>query len=166
MVNVPRDHPQRYGICWGNPAKWALERDHASQIMLKELKPEKDHNPLGPEVLKVAKKLQPEAVRMEEEGKFVSVVICTQGRPKNERGESSPQVMKDCIINLKALAKFPVKITFRLCTGDDDVLNFYRKAGRELGLDVLGDYWDEVRQLYKACMYVSPYFAYNLTDIF
>ena len=144
MVNDPRDHPQRYGICWGDPANWSSERDHASQIMLKELRPEKDSNPLGPEVLKVVKKIESEAARMEEEGKFVSVVICTQGVPKNERGEGSSHVMKDCIINLKALAKFPVKITFRLCTGDEKVLSFYRKAGRELGLDIMGDYWDEV----------------------
>ena len=112
--------------------------------MLKELRPEQEANPLGPEILKVVKKLEPEADRMEEEGKFVSVVICTQGAPKNERGESSSHVMKDCIINLKALSNLPVKLTFRLCTGDSKVLNFYRKAGIELGLDVLGDYWDEV----------------------
>ena len=88
MINNPGHHPQRYGVCWGDPSNWAAERDNASKIILKELKPEQESNPLGPEVLRVVKKLEPVAALMKNDGKFVSVVICTQGVPRNELGES------------------------------------------------------------------------------
>jgi hypothetical protein len=69
-------------------------------------------NPLGREINKVIKKLEAEAIRLEEQGKFVSVVICTQGVPTNEFGESSSSVMKDCLSSLKALSRLPVRIVF------------------------------------------------------
>ena len=97
MINNPGHHPQRYGVCWGDPSNWAAERDNASKIILKELKPEQESNPLGPEVLRVVKKLEPVAALMKNDGKFVSVVICTQGVPRNELGESGSDQLEGIV---------------------------------------------------------------------
>jgi hypothetical protein len=144
LSNKPHDEAQRYGVSWGDPEKWALERERASKKILKELSPELKSNPLGLEVLKVVKKLESEAVRLQEEGKFISVVICTQGVPTDPQGLSNSAVMKDCLKNLKALSNLPVKLVFRLCTKEKKVLNFYKKVDLDIECDVLGNYWDEV----------------------
>lgn len=81
-------------------------------------------------------------------GKFVSVVVCTQGVPTDENGLNSSEVMEEYIRSLFALSDLPVKIVFRLSTSDRNVLNFYKKADLDIiDCDVLGDYWKEVRYL-------------------
>jgi hypothetical protein len=148
MTNKPQSEAQRYGVCWGEPETWSSERDLASQKILKTIKPERVSNPLGREICKVIQKLKAAATWVKEEGKFVSVVICTQGVPTNEFGETSSAVMKECIQSFKALSDLPVKIVFRLCTRDKKVLNFYKKVDMDINCDVLGSYWDEVSLVY------------------
>lgn len=74
----------------------------------------------------------------------MSVVVCTQGVPTDENGVNSPEVMRECIASLFALTDLPVKIVFRLCTSDRDVIEFYNKIDLEIECDVLGDYFSEV----------------------
>lgn len=146
MSNKPANEAQRYGVCWGDPENWSSERDHASLKLLRTLRPEGRNNQLKTEIGRVIKKLESEAPRLEEEDKFVSVVICTHGVPTNEFGESSSAVMKEYISSLKALNDLPVKIVLRLVTNEKKVMNFYKKVDLSIDCDVLGNYWEEVRR--------------------
>jgi hypothetical protein len=90
------------------------------------------------------RKLESEAPRLREEGKFVSVVISTQGVPTDLEAESTSEIMSEYIQSLKALSELPARITFRLVTGDKKVIDFYKKVDLGFECDVIGDYWDEV----------------------
>jgi hypothetical protein len=144
MTNKPQKEAQRHGVSWGDPGHWADERKNTSRVIFKNLSPEQKANPLAYEIGKVRKKLEPQAARLKEDGMFVSVIICTHGVPMNEAGESSSASMKEFMKSLKALAELPVRIVFRLCTGKDKVLNFYKKIDIDFDCDVLGSYWEEV----------------------
>jgi hypothetical protein len=144
MINKPHDECQRYGICWGNPECWAQARDHASHKILEVLKPEQKANPIGSEVLKCAKMIKPEATCLKKEGKFVSVIICTQGVPTDKEVDSGSAVMIECLQSLTALSNLPVKIVFWLCTNEKKVTDFYKKVDLKMECDVLDSYWDEV----------------------
>ena len=110
------------------------------------MKPEQISNPLGFEGHRVVKKIKAATTRLEEEGKFITVVISTQGVPTNITGDdSSTAIMKECIKNWKELTELPVKLVFRLCTNDQKVVKFYKKVSNEIECVVLGNYWVEVR---------------------
>ena len=156
MTNKPRDQMQRHAVCWGEPDNWAIERKRASQVILKDLAPEQHTNPLVYEVSQIKKKLDPEASRLEKEGKFVSIIICTQGEPTDGEGEKNSAAMKEFIQSLKVLSDLPVKIVFRLFTSDEKVLNFYKKVDTDLvaNCDVLGNYWQEVSLVCNGCSHL------------
>jgi hypothetical protein len=155
MTNKPQNEAQRYGVCWGELEIWSSERDFASQKILKTIKPERISNPQGREIGTVIQKLKSAATGLEENGKFVSVVISTQGIPSDTFTESNSAVMEEYIQSLRALSALPVKIVFRLCTDDKKGRNFYKKIDMDIDCDVLGSYWDEVRHTYTylCCVY-------------
>lgn len=114
--------------------------------MLKAIKPEQKSNPLGYETRRFVKKIKAAAPRLEDEGKYITVVVSTQGVPTNITGDDgSTTIMKECIKNWKELSELPVKLVFRLCTNDQKVVNFYKRVSVELQCVVLGNYWVEVR---------------------
>ena len=79
-------------------------------------------------------------------GQTVTVVICTQGVPKDKKGETSRDIQRDFWNAMKKLLKLPVKIVMHLCTGDDSVFDVYNiMDSRVKNMDVLDDYWGEVR---------------------
>ena len=76
----------------------------------------------------------------------VTVVICTQGLPLDEHGMSSRTIQHEFWSELKALSKLPVKLIIRLCTDNEDAKDaFNTMDGRIESVDVLDDYWGEVR---------------------
>ena len=72
------------------------------------------------------------------------MVISTQGVPTDSNGHNKSEAMKEFIGSLFVLSELPVKITFRLCTREKKVLEFYNKVDLDIPCDVLGDYWTEV----------------------
>ena len=45
-----------------------------------------------------------------------------------------------------SLSQLPVKIIFRLCTDNDQVVDFFSSLDSKLDCDVLDDFWGEVRE--------------------
>jgi hypothetical protein len=88
--------------------------------------------------------IKPEATCLKKEGKFVSVIICTQGVPTDKEVDSGSAVMIECLQSLTALSNLPVKIVFWLCTNEKKVTDFYKKVDLKMECDVLDSYWDEV----------------------
>ena len=148
MTNKPKNTDQRFAISWGDPQNWPSQRQTSLET-LQALAPDLQANPLSDQIHKIIARLEPEAARLKSEHKFVSVVICTQGAATDKYGQNSPEVMKECIASLFALSDLPVKIVFRLCTNQKSVLDFYKKMELDVECDVMGDYWNEVRDIVK-----------------
>ena len=145
-TNKPPNEDQRFATCWGDPQSWTTQRKSSIQT-LQNLTPSLQANPLSEQIRKIIARLEPEASRLKSQKKYVSVVICTQGVVTDEYGQNSPEVMKECIASLFELSDLPVKIVLRLCTSQQSVLDFYKKVELDVDCDVMGDYWNEVRDI-------------------
>ena len=146
FVNDPPDGlPKRFGLCWGSKDDVVGELEQVNSIMSDVCLDSKE-NPLGRQFRKIERYLSREAARLEECDQYVGVVICTQGVPTDECGNRGEDVMKAFVKNLISLSKLPVKIVFRLCTDDDQVVDFYNTldANDQCACDVLDDFWGEV----------------------
>lgn len=111
---------------------------------MKDVTPDRACAPLATVVRKITSRLVPVAAQLDQEEKFVSVIICTQGVPTDENGKKGPAVLKDYLKSLSSLASVPVKVVFRICTDDEDVLEFYNTVDAKIECDVLDDFWGEV----------------------
>lgn len=126
LVNDPENKslPKRFGLCWGKEGDVAGELEQVHTVM-KDLTLDSKVNPLGRQLQKIERYLSKEASRLEENDEYVGVVVCTQGVPTDERGNKGQDVIKDFVKNLVSLSEMPVKIVFRLCTDNDQVVDFY-----------------------------------------
>lgn len=94
------------------------------------------------------------------EGKRVVIVLATDGLPSNAHGETN-QIEKNMFSNaLKKLERLPVWVVIRLCTDDDDVVEYYNSLDEqlELSMDVLDDFVGEAKEVCD----VNPWLNYAL----
>lgn len=94
------------------------------------------------------------------EGKRVVIVLATDGLPSNSHGETS-QIEKNMFSNaLRKLEGLPVWVVIRLCTDDDDVVEYYNNLDEqlELSMDVLDDFVGEAKEVFDA----NPWLNYAL----
>ena len=125
LVNDPGGNmPKRFGLCWGGPEGVSAELEQVNSVM-DTVAVDHKANPLAKQINRIEKYLSKEASRLDECDEFVGVVVCTQGVPTDERGNKGPDVIKDFVRSLVSLSNLPVKIIFRLCTDNDQVVDFY-----------------------------------------
>ena len=125
LVNDPgKKTPKRFGLCWGKKDDVSAELDQVKDVVT-ALTLDTKVNPLTRQIRKIEDYLSKEATRLEERDEFVGVIVCTQGVPTDENGNKGSGVVKDFVKSLVSLSRLPVKIYFRLCTDDDDVIDFY-----------------------------------------
>merc|ERR1719330_1937385 len=93
-------------------------------------------------------------------GQKAVVVIATDGIPTDERGYSTSFVRDAFIKALRRLLELPVWVVFRLCTDDDDVVEFYNNLDDdpELSIEVLDDFIGEAMEVYE----FNPWLNYGL----
>jgi hypothetical protein len=115
---------------------------------LEHTKLNNDQCPLTDQLHELVQKISNVAPSLVSNGETVTVVICTQGVPTDDEGETSRDIQRSFWSAIKKLSKLPVKIFIRLCTGDLSVCHVYNiMDARVKNLDVLDDYWSEVSEL-------------------
>jgi hypothetical protein len=84
-------------------------------------------------------------------GQKAVVVLATDGVPTNRFGEDSQHTRNDFKRALQSLEGLPLWLVIRLCTDDDEVVNFYNEIDSQLefSLDVLDDFFAEAREVYE-----------------
>ena len=106
--------------------------------------------------------VQHDAKRLNAAGKFVNLVVCTQGLAANDDGGvSRSQALRDSELrqSIYELSKLPVRITLRLCTDDDETMKMYNQIDSRLDhVDVLDDYEGESREVYLR----NPWLTYSI----
>lgn len=86
-----------------------------------------------------------------EAGCRVTVIIATDGLPTDERGYGGAAIQQQFVESLRGLEGLPVWVVVRLCTDKEKVVKFYNDLDSqlELSLDVLDDFIEEAREVYK-----------------
>jgi len=84
-------------------------------------------------------------------GQKAVVVLATDGVPTNRYGEDSPQTRNEFKTALQSLEGLPLWLVIRLCTDDEQVVNFYNDIDGQLefSLDVLDDFFAEAKEVYE-----------------
>ncbi len=88
---------------------------------------------------------------LEMEGKKVAVIIATDGLPTDAHGHSNKTMQNQFVQSLRLLEGLPVWLVIRLCTDDDEVVQFYNDLDDqlELSMDVLDDFVGEAEEVYE-----------------
>ena len=134
----------KFMLCCGNPEDVHDERSHLKSA-LKQATLSHAHCLLTDQLSKLEKMIAKMITKIPP-GQTITVVICTQGVPTDKKGRTSHDIQHDYWNAMKKLSKLPVKIVMRLCTGNDSVCDVYNKVDARVdGMDVLDDYWGEVR---------------------
>lgn len=151
LLNDPgaRVGPQEFSIAERGPTM--VENDHkiARSIMAKTrpsgFTPLKDH------IYTIRDQIINSADNLKTRGQKAVVVIATDGMPTDEMGMSSEFATNEFVQVMRLLEGLPVWIVIRLCTDDDDIVNFYNDLDEqlELSLEVLDDYVGEAQEVYE-----------------
>lgn len=93
------------------------------------------------------------------ESKIV-VVLATDGKPTDNFGYSSPAIDRE-FENALRQVQSKAWIVIRLCTNDNNVLNYYQRLDDqlELSLEVLDDYLEEAKEVHT----FNPWLTYSLS---
>jgi len=100
------------------------------------------------------------APSLRRDGRKVVIVIATDGLPTDEGGIGGAYESRRFVEALRALEGLPVWVVIRLCTDEDEVVNFYNDLDEqlELSLEVLDDYCGEAAEVYQ----FNPWLNYTL----
>mmetsp|Transcript_43249 Transcript_43249/g.43945 ORF Transcript_43249/g.43945 Transcript_43249/m.43945 type:complete len:382 (-) Transcript_43249:259-1404(-) len=84
-------------------------------------------------------------------GHKVAIVLATDGLPTDRYGHSSSNTRFEFKQALRLLEGLPLWVVIRLCTDDDEVVDFYNNIDNELELsiDVLDDFVAEAKEVYE-----------------
>lgn len=107
--------------------------------------------PLAARVREIAATVRDMAAGLRENGQKAVVILATDGLPSNLYGQSSGMEREEFRAALRSLEGLPVWVVIRLCTNDDDVVDYYNDLDGqlELSLDVLDDFVAEAKEVYE-----------------
>jgi len=116
--------------------------------------------PLRAHIIEIHRAVSQMAPALKEFGQRVSIILATDGLPTDENGDYNDLVLEQFIQSLRLLKGLPVWIVVRLCTDNDEVVEFYRSLDEqlELSLDVLDDFMEEAKEIYA----LNPWLNYAL----
>jgi len=93
-------------------------------------------------------------------GQKIALIITTDGLPTDDQGHGGPAHQQQFVNALRLLEGLPVWLVIRLCTDEEDVVNFYNELDNqlELSLEVLDDFAGEAQEVYEH----NPWLNYAL----
>ena len=116
--------------------------------------------PLIPHMQEIRNNLLALETELRNNGTKVVLVLATDGLPTSDRGIFDDSVRQQFVESLRALEGLPIWIVVRLCTDDDDVVQFWNSLDGqlELNLDVLDDFVSEAKEVHEH----NPWINYGL----
>ena len=160
LVNEPEGKiPKRFNVAWGERENFHIESEQATKFM-KDIRYQlnSDAIPLARQMRKIEAFLSREAPRLRERNQYIGIVVCTQGEPTDERGNTGPDILRQFMKNFSSLSDLPVKIIVRLCTDNDLIVDFYNTLDVNEKCDVLDDFWSEAMEVYLH----NPWLTYGI----
>ena len=116
--------------------------------------------PLRDRIMELYDAIHPMTIILKNAGQNVVIVIATDGKPTDESGYSKDFVTDVFVRALRQLLELPVWVVVRLCTDEEDVVDFYNSLDDdlELSIEVLDDFVGEAAEVHA----VNPWLNYGL----
>jgi len=107
--------------------------------------------PLSEHVREISMYVDSMKDQLNRSGQKAVVIIATDGLPSDRYGQNSQFQLNEFKQALRSLEGLPVWVVIRLCTDDDEVVDFYNNIDNELelSLDVLDDFIAEAKEVYE-----------------
>ena len=127
--------------------------------MLRKVRPG-GYTPLTQHIMEIHREVEAMAPELHRTGQRVAITIATDGLPTDERGYGGESYQNEFVESLRLLEGLPVWLVIRLCTDDDDVVDFYNNLDEilELSIDVLDDFLGEAKEVFAE----NPWLTYSL----
>ncbi|CAB9507516.1 expressed unknown protein [Seminavis robusta] len=116
--------------------------------------------PLTQHILEIHREVSAMAPTLRANGQRVTIQIATDGLPSDLRGYSRQEHRDEFVEALRSLEGLPVWVVVRLCTDEEDVVNFYNELDSvlELSMEVLDDFVGEAEEVHEH----NPWLNYAL----
>lgn len=117
----------------------------------------KGPTPLALHLRRLRSDLEMISRELEESGQKVVIIIATDGIPTNERGYTGKEITQDFVNALNNVYNFPVWVVFRLCTNNQEILEYYNGLDLllERPVEVLNDFMDESLEVHKCNPWIN-----------
>ena len=149
--------PQQF-IVGENPVRVA-EEVHYAQSLMRRSKPG-GCTPLTSHILEIHREVTALTPALRAKGQRIVIVVATDGLPTDECGYGGEVHQKEFVEALRLLEGLPVWVVIRLCTDEEEVVNFYNDLDvvLELSIEVLDDFCGEAAEVYEC----NPWLNYVL----
>jgi len=109
------------------------------------------------EIRQSVKELEPQ---LRADGCRVAIILATDGLPTDSRGYGGAAIQQQFVEALRGLEGLPVWVVVRLCTDEENVVEFYNDLDGqlELSLEVLDDFLEEAKEVHEH----NPWLNYAL----
>lgn len=116
--------------------------------------------PLTQHIYEIRNQVESLAPMLRASGQKVTIILATDGLPSDDYGRSSNAEQIKFRDALNTLEGLPIWVVIRLCTDNNDVVEYYNDLDRQLefSLEVLDNYTDEAAEIHK----VNPWLNYIL----
>uniref|UniRef100_A0A7S1GJZ3 VWFA domain-containing protein n=1 Tax=Cyclophora tenuis TaxID=216820 RepID=A0A7S1GJZ3_CYCTE len=137
--------PQQFGV-----AETPDQDEHEVMRIMQKVHPT-GSTPLTSHIKEIHRAVSDMTSQLRATGRKVVIVIATDGLPTDEFGVSGAYQQKQFVDCLRLLEGLPVWVVVRLCTDEDEVVNFYNDLDEqlELSLEVLDDFCGEAAEVYE-----------------
>merc|ERR1719384_185221 len=118
------------------------------------------YTPLRDHILEIYDLILPMSDVLRQTGQKAVIVIATDGKPTDESGMMNDFATSMFVEAMRRLEGLPIWVVIRLCTDDNDVVEFYNNIDEnlELSLDVLDDFQGEAQEVFE----MNPWINYAL----
>lgn len=149
MLNDPgvKIGPQEFSVAEQDAGK--IEHDVKAAKQIIERSEPRGVTPLTQHLLAIRSRIQSMEQKLNSQGQQAVIVIATDGLPSNAHGKSTREVQQEFVDTLQSLQSLPVWLVVRLCTDDDDVVEYYNNLDNqlELPLEVIDDFFGEAEEI-------------------
>jgi hypothetical protein len=141
--------PQQFSVA--EKGKKFLQDDlQVAQTTMKRVSPS-GVTPLTEHVREIRENVLTMREQLMDAGQKVAIILATDGLPSDNFGVSNASTRAEFEASLRSLEGLPVWIVVRLCTDEDDVVEYYNNLDGqlELSLEVLDDFTGEAKEVYE-----------------
>mmetsp|Transcript_21544 Transcript_21544/g.32891 ORF Transcript_21544/g.32891 Transcript_21544/m.32891 type:complete len:383 (-) Transcript_21544:177-1325(-) len=150
LLNHPGgNYPQSFGVAEGPYAK-NIQHDMYTAIDTMEMTRPCGLTPLVEHILEIQNRIREMSPQLRARGERVALIIATDGLPTNSEGYGGQIAKEEFRRALRRLETLPVWVVIRLCTDDEEVVQFYNGLDQhlELSLEVLDDFIGEAKEVF------------------
>ena len=162
MLNDPACGPnsQQFGIAETSTNSRVIQEEVDRAITIMKTAQPGGVTPLVQHIEEIRQSVQELEPQLRADGCRVAIILATDGLPTDERGYGGKAIQQRFLEALRGLEGLPVWVVVRLCTDEEDVVDFYNELDGqlELSLEVLDDFLEEATEVHEH----NPWLNYAL----